>query len=129
MGERSGEAGRPGVLVRVPNWLGDAVMATCVLRAARAGAPGARITAAGRPKFAELFAGLPWLDEFIPLADGSFLGALALGWSRRGAFDLALVLPNSLRSALMPFAASLSRISSRESVCSTSVCVVRICAR
>ena len=101
--------GPAGVLVRMPNWLGDAVMATCVLRAVRAGAPGARIAAAARPKLGELFAGLPFMDEFVPLDDQSLAGALRLGWSRRGAFDLALILPNSLRSALMPFAARARR--------------------
>jgi len=109
VGEASHGVGRTGVLVRVPNWLGDAVMATCVLRAVRAGVPGARIAVAARPKFVELFAGLPSMDEFIPLAGESLLGAFTLGRSRRGAFDLALVLPNSLRSALMPFAARARR--------------------
>ncbi len=109
MGEASEDAGRTGVLVRMPNWLGDAVMATCVLRAVRAGISGARIAVAARPKFGELFAGLPSMDEFIPLGAESLAGSLTLGWARRGAFDLALVLPNSLRSALMPFAAGARR--------------------
>ncbi len=102
-------AARAQVLVRVPNWLGDAVMATCVLRALRRGMPSARIVVAGRPKFRELLAGLPYLDDFIPLARESFGAMVRLGWAWRGKFDLALVLPNSLRAALMPFVARARR--------------------
>jgi len=95
-----GEAPRR-IVVRVPNWVGDAVMATAAFRCLRRGFPEARIALALRPRHVELFAGLDSFDETIPLPGG---GARAImGWARAiraGRFDLAMVLPNSFSSAL-----------------------------
>lgn len=47
--------------------LGDAVLSTGVLGALLAAHPGARVTVAGGPVAASLFADVPGLDEFIPM--------------------------------------------------------------
>jgi lipopolysaccharide heptosyltransferase II len=86
------------ILVRAPNWLGDTVMALPALRALRAARPGERITIVGR--WAPLLAGQGVGDILLgypaPLAERRRLNR-AIGAS--GA-DVAIVLPNSLESAL-----------------------------
>jgi heptosyltransferase-2 len=53
-------------VVILPNWVGDVVMATPMLRALRRHwGPTARITGVMRPLMAELLAGTPWLDDTI----------------------------------------------------------------
>jgi hypothetical protein len=59
------------ILVRLPTWVGDAVMATPALRALRAAQPGAWIGAQGRPALAGLLAGLAGFDAFLPDASRS----------------------------------------------------------
>jgi heptosyltransferase-2 len=88
--------------VRLPNWVGDVVMATPALAALRAGHPAAEIVAEGRPYLAGLVRGIPSVDAFLPELRG--LSARARALRARG-FALAVVLPDSVRSALAPFLA------------------------
>src|SRR5687767_16004582 len=89
--------------VFLPNWVGDAVMATPALRALRAHFPTAKIIGVLKPYVAGVLEGSPWLDEHIFLsANGPadqrwFAAALRL---RRARVDLAVLFPNSFRSAL-----------------------------
>jgi lipopolysaccharide heptosyltransferase II len=87
------------VLVRLPNWLGDTVMAIPLLRSLRRGlAPSDRITAVG--PWAWLLAGQELVDGCVGYPR-SWAGRLATGGSAGPARpDLALVLPNSFESAL-----------------------------
>lgn len=87
------------VLVRLPNWLGDALMARPLLHAVRASWPDASITAVGPAALLELLAPDRAWDEAHPwpLAPGT-LAALR---ARRA--DLALVLPPSFSSAWFAF--------------------------
>jgi len=93
------------VLVRLPNWLGDALMARPLLRALRAGLPGAAIVAVGPAPLLELLApDRTWDEEFAwPLAPG----ALAALRSLRA--DAALVLPPSFSSAWFAWRAGAAR--------------------
>lgn len=88
------------MLVLLPNWVGDAVMATPTLRALRERWPAARIVGVGRATATGVLAGAPWLDELRTIArDDSPLGVgLRL---RRERFDTAVLLPNSWRAALI----------------------------
>lgn len=99
------------LLVRLPNPLGDAVMATPALRALRAALPDARITWAGGRAANAVLEGLPFRDDVMPI-----VGRQAEGWRapwraarlmRRLGADATLLLPNSFSSAL---AARLARI-------------------
>lgn len=91
------------IAVFLPNWVGDAVMATPALRAVREGFADAEIVGILRPYVADVLDGLPLLNRTIqhdPRGDV----ADNRGWRfvrrlRRERFDLALLLPNSLRSA------------------------------
>jgi heptosyltransferase-2 len=90
------------ILVRLPNWVGDVVMATPALAALRGAHPDAQIVAEGRPYLAGLVRGLPSLDAFLPEVRGTRARARSLRAER---FDWALLLPDSVRSALAPFLA------------------------
>ncbi|MDQ6627077.1 MAG: lipopolysaccharide heptosyltransferase II [Pseudomonadota bacterium] len=97
------------VLVVAPQWIGDAVMAEPLL-AALAG-QGAALTVAALPWVAPVFQAMPQVAEIVelPFAHGR------LDWSARwriarslhGRFDRAVVLPNSIKSALLPWLAGI----------------------
>ncbi len=96
------------ILVLLPSWVGDAVMATPALRALRAAHPDAWIGALGRPALDDLLAGLPSFDAFLPqLSRGRLARPRALRAARA---DWAVLLPDSPRAAL---AARLARIPRR----------------
>lgn len=96
------------VLVRAVNWLGDAVMTVPALKELRRLLPEARIDLVARAPVDALFAHAPYVDRVIRLARGArALVALARGELRRERYDLALVLPNSVSSALLPFLAGV----------------------
>lgn len=95
------------ILVRMPNWVGDVVMATPVLRALREHHPRAQITAAIRSYAAPILRASPVVDDVLLLepADERVLRPI-LRLARRVAerrFDLAILLTNSFSSALAPF--------------------------
>jgi lipopolysaccharide heptosyltransferase II len=87
------------ILVRGVNWLGDAVMTTPALDRLREACPKARITLLSHAKLTDLWQHHPSLDavETFTSRDNVWQIARRL---RREKFDVALVLPNSPRSAL-----------------------------
>jgi heptosyltransferase-2 len=96
------------ILVRLPTWVGDVVMATPALRALRNGFPDASITVEGRGFMAGLLAGLDSFDEFQP-APGRKLSEL---WTHsrllvEKRFDLAVLLPDAARVAIPPWSARI----------------------
>ena len=99
------------ILVRLPNWIGDVVMATPLLAGLRLAFPDARITIQGRPHLLSILAGAEWFDEAIPVVRSSHgLGAVRMGLELRGlGHDLALLLPNSFSSALSARVAGIPR--------------------
>jgi heptosyltransferase II len=87
------------ILVRGVNWLGDAVMTTPALIRLREKFREAHITLLTPEKLRELWTLHPAVDEVIGFEVGE--GLFAVGRKlRAGKFDLALVFPNSPRSAL-----------------------------
>ena len=89
--------------VRLPNWLGDVVMALPILRAIRAGRPDFEFTLIGRAAFKPLVDRLNVADHFIPLPErGSsyFKSFYAL---RKSYPDTYLLLTNSARSDMEAF--------------------------
>ncbi len=84
-------------------------MATASFARIRAAFPQARITAGMRGYLKPLLAGTNWFDEVVETPKSSGLGAF---WRearamRAGDFDLAIVLPNSLATGLVPFVAGV----------------------
>jgi heptosyltransferase-2 len=86
------------LVVRPPNWLGDAVLALPALAALRRHFRAADLTIAAAPAVAALFRERTGVepDHVTELPSGTSATIAAL---RGGAFDLAVLLPNSLRSA------------------------------
>jgi heptosyltransferase-2 len=98
-------------LVIAPQWIGDAVMTEPLLR--RLHARGERLTVGAVPWVAPVYRAMPQVDEVIefPFRHGGLQlkARRTLGRELQGRFDTAYVLPNSLKSALLPFLASVPR--------------------
>lgn len=87
------------ILVRELNWLGDAVMSTPALQRLRQHYPDADITLFSPAKLAELWLHFPFINQVLTFASSEPPWAIGRRL-RASAFDLALILPNSPRSAL-----------------------------
>jgi heptosyltransferase-2 len=93
------------ILIRGPNWVGDAVLAIPAMKAIRARFPDTEITLLVRPWVAGLFTSAPFVDKVWSETKPSGLA----DWIRitrdirHRRFDLGLLLPNSFESALMMF--------------------------
>ena len=104
----------PRVLVVAPNWIGDALMAQPMLARLRENRPGTEVHMLAPEWVAPVARRMPEVDEVIPVPFRH--GALQLGsrWrlarslKARG-YDEAIVLPNSWKSALVPFLADIPR--------------------
>jgi len=102
------------ILVRTPNWLGDAVMALPALRTLRNRLPNADITLLARAWVADLYRRESCADRVIvyPGVGGPRGWRERLKLARqlqRDRCDWALVFPNSWESALLPWAARIPR--------------------
>lgn len=88
------------LLVVLPNWVGDVVLATPTLAALRARFRDAHITYLMRAYVSEVTAGCDWHDGELhwPASTRAMPGLI--GALRRERFDTALLLTNSWRSAL-----------------------------
>jgi heptosyltransferase-2 len=90
------------IALMLPNWIGDVVMATPAIRAIRLAYPNAALLGIGRPYVQSVLDGNPWLDERISLRQGGIIDTLSDGWRlRRRKIDMAVLFPNSFRSALI----------------------------
>jgi len=96
-------------LIIAPQWIGDAVMTEPLLR--RLAARGERLTVGALPWVAPVYRAMPQVAEVIefPFAHGGlqFKARRSIAKRIEGQFDKAYVLPNSLKSALLPFLASI----------------------
>jgi heptosyltransferase-2 len=98
------------ILVRCPNPVGDAVMATPALRAVRRAHPRAEIVLMGLPANEVLLRGVESFDRYLRIEDKSLRATLArVRGLRAQRFDWALVLPDSPRAALDAFLAGIPR--------------------
>jgi lipopolysaccharide heptosyltransferase II len=96
------------VLVRGVNWLGDAVMTTPALLRLRGQFPKAHIALLTPEKLRDLWLHHPAVNETISFARGEGVFSVSRKL-RAGNFDLALVLPNSPRSALEVWLAGIPK--------------------
>jgi heptosyltransferase-2 len=96
------------LLVRLPNWVGDVVMATPVLDVLRAQLPGAHITVEGRGFLQGLLKGLGSFDAFLPAPGKRWRDGWTHGQALKAeSFDGALLLTDSQRTALPPWLAGI----------------------
>ncbi|MFA9477155.1 lipopolysaccharide heptosyltransferase II [Phycisphaerales bacterium AB-hyl4] len=100
------------LLVVMPTWLGDVIMATPTLRALRELYPEAHVAGLVRESVRPILAGCPWLNELIGVRHDRGEHR-PTGLARRLAaeqFDTAVLLPNSFRTAM---AVAMARIPRR----------------
>jgi heptosyltransferase-2 len=101
-------------LIVAPNWIGDALLAQPLFARLHAKHPDAAIDALATSWTAPVLRRMPEIEEVIaaPLEHGKL--QLGLRWRlarllRAGRYDEAIVLPNSLKSALVPLLAGIGR--------------------
>jgi len=105
------------ILVVQPSWVGDAVMATPALRAIRQRFPRAHVAYLMKRYVKPLYGGMPWADQLITYRTGKTKAKAGKGEFfdlaarlRAGNFDVAVLLPNSFKSALVCKMANIKRI-------------------
>ncbi|HEY2810027.1 MAG TPA: lipopolysaccharide heptosyltransferase II [Rhabdochlamydiaceae bacterium] len=92
------------IIVRMPNWIGDLVMATPILSDLRKAYPAARITAMCRSPICELLKEDPEIDELFCFSKTSVFGRRSerrniIEKLRQGHYDLGILLTHSFSSA------------------------------
>jgi heptosyltransferase-2 len=100
------------ILVRVPNWVGDAVMAIPALEAIRRAQSGSEISILARPAVAALFSGQPFADRIL---EYDYRGTHGGWWGRERLirtlrserFDVALLLQNAIEAAWLAWRAGI----------------------
>ena len=95
------------VVVRSSNWLGDAVMSAPAVQRLKRGRPDIRLTVLTRSKLADFWRLVPEVDELITIGRGDSVFRVAA--KIRGNFDVAILFPNSVRSAIEPWLAGIPR--------------------
>lgn len=91
------------IIIFLPNWIGDAVLSLQAIYRIRGLFPSSAISVIGLPHITELFREYPYVDDIkvfpakVQKAD-LFTSANEL---RKSGFDLAILFPNSLRSAII----------------------------
>jgi len=98
-------------LIIAPQWIGDAVMSEPLL--ARLAKRGEQLTVAALPWVAPVYRAMPQVGEVIelPFAHGrlDWAARRRVAGELRGRFDAAYVLPNSIKSALIPWLAGIPK--------------------
>lgn len=100
------------ILVRVNNWIGDAVMNTPALGAIRESYPDAEIVVVANPLVSPLFLSHPYCDRVIVYdkkgADRGISGFLRFVFRLRSErFDAAILFQKAIEAALMTFLAGI----------------------
>jgi len=107
------------IVVRCPNWIGDAVMATPFLSELRNRFPDSKITFMLREYVREVYSGSPWSDDYIITKNKQSTKFLKkrinsiienIKMLKKNNFDLAILLSNSFESA---FEAKIAGIAHR----------------
>jgi heptosyltransferase-2 len=102
------------ILVRQVNWLGDAVLTLPALEALDRRFPQAEISVLAKPWVSGLFAGHPAVDRVLEFRAGDVHRGVMGRWRlakrlRDEGFDLAVLFPNSLDAAVVPWLAGIPR--------------------
>jgi heptosyltransferase II len=102
------------LLVRAPNWIGDAVMCEPALRGLRELYPQAAITLLAKASVAELFRSTHTVDRIVIYEDKGMHAGLSGKWTlaqtlRRQQFDMAVLFQNAFEAALLSWLAGIPR--------------------
>jgi heptosyltransferase-2 len=98
------------LLVRSPNWLGDACMTFPAVRALKKGRPDLRLTIFTPAKLADLWQSLPEVDAVITKEGKQGIREVARRIRQSGPFDAGLLFTNSTRSTLEFWWAGIPRL-------------------
>ncbi|HZE12473.1 MAG TPA: lipopolysaccharide heptosyltransferase II [Chthoniobacterales bacterium] len=96
------------ILIRASNWLGDSVISVPAMRAIKAGRPDAHITIAAPEKIASVWKLVPEVDDILSLESRS-LFSVVKKIRGQAPFEVAIIFPNSLRTALEVWLAGIPR--------------------
>ena len=102
------------LLVVIPNWVGDVVMASPVLAALREHLSQTHIAYLTRPYVSDILDGSGWADASHHWPSGKGFAGLTATFSltrelRAERYDTVILLPNSFRSALVAWLAGIPR--------------------
>src|SRR4030067_1767911 len=92
------------LLIVAPNWLGDDVLALPAIAGVRGIFPDSRITVLGLPHICELFKESPYADQRLIYSDTLLSTIRDI---KKEKFDLAILFPNSFRTALIVYLARI----------------------
>jgi heptosyltransferase II len=98
------------MIIRSPNWLGDACMAVPAVRALKRGRPDAQVTIACPEKIADVWRLVPEVNHVIALPHGAGVMSVGRLIRKAGPWDSGILFPNSLRSALEMWRGGVARI-------------------
>ena len=112
--ELMGRESPRNILIRAPNWIGDAVMSEPALRGLRSLFPQAELTLLARASVAELFANDPTVTHRLVYDDKGAHAGLTGKWSlaatlRRHQFEMAVLLQNAFEAAFITWLAGIPR--------------------
>jgi heptosyltransferase-2 len=96
------------LMVRLPNPLGDAVMALPLLSHLKRQFPDCSLTLAGNPAYESLFDGLVYVDHFIGLDNGATIAQQAK-LLKQPQCDTIILCPNSWSSAMVAYRAGFKQ--------------------
>lgn len=94
------------ILIRVPNWIGDAVISTGFIDVCRQKHPESRLAVMAHQRVAALFEADPSVDEILSFGNDDGVGGLAYSVRQRE-FIRAYIMPLSLSSALICWLAGI----------------------
>ena len=94
------------IVVRAPNWVGDAVMSVAAFRELRGLSPHAQITVVSKPGTADIFREVDFVDDVLVYERHglSSVWQQVREWKQHR-FDLALLFQNAFEAALVSFLA------------------------
>lgn len=98
------------VIVRSPNWLGDACMAFPAVRALKQTRPDLELTIFAPSKLADLWKSLPEVDRIVTKESKEGLFSVAKSLKLSGPFDAGILLTNSTRSTLEFWLSGIPRL-------------------
>jgi heptosyltransferase II len=106
-----GEFAPETIIIRCPNWVGDLIMATPVFECLRINFPNTRLIALTRPYNMRILEDHPCLDTVIPCDDKTVSAIWKTAQAiRKHKADMAILLPNSLRSYAVVKLAGINKI-------------------
>jgi len=98
------------IVVRAPNWVGDAVMSVAAFRELRSLFPNAHLTVVSKPGTSDIFHDADFVDEVLVYERRglSSVWQPVRAWKQRR-FDLALLFQNAFEAAAISFLARVPR--------------------